>query len=228
MSEKKMNILDEKAYDESMHRFGRLTMAIMLVLMLAVPFEICLVFQEAPAFSSGYWAAFAALMIQFIPSGVIEVITYAPLLGTGGTYLAFITGNLINLKIPCAMNARQLAGTEIGTQENEIVSTISVAVSAIVTTVTIAVGVILITPLTPILENPVLLPAFKTVVSALFGALGFTYIRQYPKVALLPSVLAVILFFAVPKLTNLVSIMVVVLAVVSMAYAYLLYRKGRI
>ena len=39
------------------------------------------------------------------------------------------------------MNARTLAHTEIGTDENEVISTISVAASAITTTAVIAIGV---------------------------------------------------------------------------------------
>ena len=171
------------AYQESMHRMGRISTLIMVGAMIAVPFLIAAVFMEPMEFTSGYWGALAALLIQFLPSGIIEVITYAPLLGTGGTYLGFISGNLINLKVPCAMNARELAHTEIGTDENEVISTISIAASAITTTLVLAIGVLLITPLTPFLENPILRPAFKTVVSALFGAMGYTYVRKYPKVA---------------------------------------------
>ena len=128
------------SYEEQMHAIGRLSMAVMLALMLAVPFLICAVFHSTFRFTSGYWLAFVSLLVQMVPSGIIEVITYAPMLGTGGTYIAFITGNLINLKIPCVMNARQLAKTEIGTEENEVVSTIAVSVSAIVTDVVLAVA----------------------------------------------------------------------------------------
>ena len=214
------------AYEESMHHIGRISMSVMILIMLSVPFLILLVFHTTFTFNAGYWAALAALMVQYVPSGIIEVITYSPLLGTGGTYLGFITGNLLNLKVPCAMNAREIAHTEIGTDENEVISTISIAVSAITTTVVLAVGVLLITPLTPLLEAPVLQPAFKTVVSALFGALGFTYLKKYPKIAVIPWTLAAVLFFFLPSLTNLVSIMVVVLALVSMATGVFLYRKG--
>ncbi len=148
--------------------------------------------------------------------------------GTGGTYLGFISGNLANLKVPCAMNARDIAGTEVGTDENEVISTIAIASSTIVTTLVIAAGVLLIVPLTPLLENPVLQPAFKTVVSALFGAMGFVYIRKYPKIAIIPWILAAVIFWLVPSLTSMVSIMVVVLAVISMAIGHLLYKGGKI
>ena len=215
-------------YNDQMHHFGRISGSIMLALMIAVPFIVCLVFDTSFTFNDGYWAALMAMLIQYIPSGILEVITYAPLLGTGGTYLGFISGNLANLKVPCAMNARDIAGTEVGTDENEVISTIAIASSTIVTTLVIAAGVLLIVPLTPVLENPVLQPAFKTVVSALFGAMGFVYIRKYPKIAVIPWILAAVIFWVVPSLTSMVSIMVVVLAVISMAIGHLLYKKGKI
>ena len=215
-------------YNDQMHRFGRISGFIMLGLMIAVPFIVCLVFNTSFTFNDGYWAALMAMLIQYIPSGILEVITYAPLLGTGGTYLGFISGNLANLKVPCAMNARDIAGTEVGTDENEVISTIAIASSTIVTTLVIAAGVLLIVPLTPLLENPVLQPAFKTVVFALFGAMGFVYIRKYPKIAIIPWILAAVIFWLVPSLTSMVSIMVVVLAVISMAIGHLLYKGGKI
>ena len=62
--------------------------------------------------------------------------------GSGGGYLAFITGNLINMKIPCAVNARDMVGAKTGTPENEIISTISIATSSLVTILVLAVGVL--------------------------------------------------------------------------------------
>lgn len=215
-----------EAYQKDSHRIGRVSMVLSGVMMLAVPFFIAWFYGEDIAFSAGYWGAFLAVTIQYLPSDIIEVVTYAPLLGTGGTYIAFLTGNLINLKIPCVMNAENNAGTKPGTVENEIIGTIAVAGSAITTIVTLAAGVLLIRPLTPLLNNPVLRPAFKTVISALFGAIAYTYFLKFPKVTILPLVLSILLFALVPSLTGMVSTMVVVLAVISMVWAILLYRKG--
>ncbi|MCH4035898.1 MAG: hypothetical protein LKH04_08210 [Lachnospiraceae bacterium] len=216
------------SYDAKTHRVGRISMALMMALLLLSPCLVCLVFQEPFHFTPGYWTALGAILVQFVPSGVLEVITYSPMLGTGGTYIAFITGNLVNLKIPCAMNARAIAGTKVGTEENEIISTIAVSTSAIVTTLVIAVGVLAITPLTPLLENPVLTPAFKTVVYALFGAMGWTYLTKYPVIAIVPWALGAVLFFLIPALTGSVSIMVVVLAVIAMVYGQVLYRRKKV
>lgn len=221
-----MNTKETSSYNEATHRLGRFWMAFMLLVMLGLPAGICVIFKTLPDFSGAFWAAFIPILLADVPSGIGELIAYAPLLGTGGTYLAFITGNLSNLKIPCAMNARKMAGTEIGSEENEIVSTISVASSAIVTTLVIAAGVLLITPLTPILENPTLRPAFKTVIPAMFGALGYKYASDNPKAAILPLLLGIIIFLICPSLTSSVSIMVFVIAAISIVATFFLYRKG--
>ena len=100
------------------------------------------------------------------------------MLGSGGGYLAFITGNLINMKIPCAVNARDMVGAKTGTPENEIISTISIATSSLVTILVLAVGVLLMVPLQPVLQSEVLQPAFENVVPALFGAMAYKYYRR--------------------------------------------------
>lgn len=214
------------SYYDSMHRSGRFWTALMILVMIGIPAGVCLIFRTMPNFSPAFWAAFLPILLMDIPSGIVELVTYAPLLGTGGTYLGFITGNLSNLKVPCAMNARDMMGTKVGTEENEIVSTISIATSAITTTIVLAVGVLLLVPLGPLLEDPTLLPAFKTVIPAMFGALGFRYAVDGPKAAILPLVLGIALFLIFPQLTSSVSIMVFVIAAVSLGVTFILYKKG--
>ena len=214
------------SYYDSMHRSGRFWTALMILVMIGIPAGVCLIFRTTPNFSPAFWAAFLPILLMDIPSGIVELVTYAPLLGTGGTYLGFITGNLSNLKVPCAMNARDMMGTKVGTEENEIVSTISIATSAITTTIVLAVGDLLLVPLGPLLEDPTLLPAFKTVIPAMFGALGFRYAVDSPKAAILPLVLGIALFLIFPQLTSSVSIMVFVIAAVSLGATFILYKKG--
>ena len=117
-------------FNNGLHRLGRFTLVAGIVLLMAVPFVFGMisgVMPNIPAFIKG-WINVA---VVYFPVSVVEFLVYAPMLGAGGSYLAFITGNVTNMKIPCAMNARDIAKTEVGTPENEIVSTISVAVSAI-------------------------------------------------------------------------------------------------
>ena len=210
-----------------MHLYGRVWTAICLFLMLCVPLFISLYFGAVPNLQGVLVGSFSICLI-FLPSSIVEVITYAPMMGTGATYLAFVTGNLSNLKIPCCMTARDIAETEYGTKENEIVSTLSVAASALVTCTVLIVGVLALTPLTPFLSNPVLRPAFDNVVPALFGALGYKYFSKAPKIAVAPFLAMVALCLIVPAAGDQVAILVPVSALLAIAVARLLYKRNKI
>lgn len=182
--------------NKSNHFFGRLALALALLVIFSVPVVMMIVLQTAPDGEKLGSALVKPAIIIFFLSGAVEVITYSPLLGTSGTYLGFITGNLVNLKVPCAVNARELAGVKHGSAEGEVVSTISVATSTIVTTVIIALGVIFFATLEDqfhILQNPTLTPAFGSAFTALFAALGYKYFSKDPILLPIPLTLALVL-----------------------------------
>ena len=164
----------------------------------------------------------------YFPVAIVEFLIYTPMLGTGGSYLTFITGNVTNMKIPCAMNARDIAGTEVGTPENEIVSTISIATSAIVTMLVIVAGVILLVPLQPVLQNEALLPAFNNVVPALFGALGLKYFSKSPQIAVVPLALMSLLCILVPALINETSVLMIPCGGLALLIGFILFKKGKL
>jgi hypothetical protein len=158
---------------------------------------------------------------------VIETITFTPMLGAGGAYLSFVTGNISNLKLPCAINALEQNDVSINTEEGEIISTIAIATSSIVTTIIIIVGVILIVPLTPVLEAPILVPAFEQMLPALFGGLGVAFVSKNWKIAVAPVLLMLVLFIFVPALNaGTVGIMVPVSVVFTIVVARILLKRG--
>ncbi len=217
---------NQRSYNDSMHRKGRIFMVMGLSVMLMVPIIIWVVSGIGPDPAKLAVAIFG-LSLLFLPGGIIEVITYAPFLGTGATYLAFITGNLVNLKIPCVMNSRELAKTEIGTPENEVVALLSVAVSTLTTVSIMTLGVMLLLPLRPILEHPDLQPAFNWVVSALFGALGYKYFLRKPIFAIAPIVISLILAAVMPAFVyGNILIVVVLMAIVSVLFAKIYYDRN--
>ena len=149
------------------------------------------------------------------------------MLGAGGSYLAFITGNLINMKIPCAMNAREMVGAKTGSAENEIIATLSIATSSLVTILVLALGVLLLAPLQPILQSEALQPAFANVVPALFGAMAYKYYRKAPILAAVPLLLMTLLFTLVPSLASSTSFMIIPSGAIAILLAYVRYRKAQ-
>lgn len=194
-------------YNLKSHIIGKIWMALSLVIFFAVPTTICLYYGVKPDMSvMGTSAVLIPFIINFL-SGIAEPVIYSPMLGINSAYLAFITGNLSNLKIPCVVKAQEICGTKLGTEENEVVSTLSVATSTLVTTVIIAIFVLILTVSnveTAIQNTPWITPAFTCVVYALFGSLGGKYVVKNIKLAVLPLSIIVafslILGFAAPKL----------------------------
>lgn len=213
-------------YLDSVHFYGRIWGWAAAALIFAFPFVTALIFQAWPSMSGVLKGTLAVAPI-FWTVGVIEVFTYVPMLGAGSSYLGFVTGNLSNLKVPCALACMEGAEVKPGTEEGEIISTISTAVSSIVTTGIIILGVCLIIPLTPVLQSEFLQPAFANILPALFGALGVVYISKNWKIAVVPAVLMLVLFIFVPALNaGTVGIMVPVGAIVAIAASRFMYKKG--
>lgn len=214
------------SYLDSVHRDGRIWGLIVCVLILAFPVAIGLVFGAVPKWEPMLKALLATLPMYWAV-GIIEVITYVPMLGAGGAYLSFVTGNISNLKLPCALDAMERAKVKANSEEGEIISTISIAVSSIVTTVIIIVGVILIVPLTPVLASPVLNSAFEQMLPALFGGLAVVFVSKNLKLSIAPIILMLVLFISVPALNaGTVGIMVPVGVLFTLAVARIMYKKG--
>ena len=224
-----MNELEKKSlfevYNERTHLFGRLSCIITLVMLIGAPFVMGLYLGAMPDLGA-VARGFLACGLVWTVSCVAEYLIYTPMLGAGGGYLAFITGNLINMKIPCAMNARDLVDAKTGTPENEIISTLSIATSSLVTILVLAAGVVALIPLQPILQAPALQPAFDNVVPALFGAMAYKYYRGNLKIAALPLLTMALLFILVPSLAGSTSFMVLPSGAIAIGVALLLHKKG--
>ena len=220
-------VLQQKeTYMDSVHRWGRIWGLGLMLLILAYPITVSLIFHAQvnwPAFVKG----FIAIGPMYWAVGIVEIFTYVPMLARAGSYLSFVTGNISNLKLPCALDAMERAGVKSNSEEGEIISTIAIAVSSIVTTLIIIVGVVLIVPLTPLLSSPVLAPAFSQLLPALFGGLAVVFISKNVRLSIAPVILMLVLFIFVPALNaSTVGIMVPVGVVFSLVVARILYKKG--
>ena len=214
------------SYMESVHRAGRIWNLSVMAMLFLFPIGVGLIYQAMPDWH-GFLMGIIATAPMYWAVAVIETFTYVPMLGAGGSYLSFVTGNISNLKLPVALNALEQAEVNINSEEGEIVSTIAIAVSSIVTTLIIILGVLLITPLTPVLNAPVLAPAFAQILPALFGGLGVVFISKNWKIAVAPVLLMLVLFIFVPALNaGTVGIMVPVGVLFTLGVSRILYKKN--
>ena len=217
----------EMTYLESVHRDGKIWGFSLLALILAFPLVLSIVFNAVPE-----WKAFGRAIISVLPMywavGIIEVITYIPMLGAGGSYLSFVTGNISNLKLPCALDAMEKAEVKANSEEGEIISTIAIAVSSIVTTLIVAIGAVLllVTDIGSLLESPVLKPAFDQLLPALFGGLAVVFVSKNWKMSIIPMVLMLALFIFTPLTSGEVGIMAPVGVIITLISSRIMYKKG--
>ncbi len=216
---------NNNSYIENVYSWGNKWNIFMMLLLFAFPFLVSVIFNALPDWN-GLFKGLVATAPMYWAVGIVEVITYIPMLGAGGSYLSFVTGNISNLKLPCALGALEQAGVSADSEEGEVISTIAIAVSSIVTIVIIIIGVLLIIPLQPILQSPTLQPAFNQILPALFGGLGVVFISKNWKISIAPILLMLILFIFTGLGSGEVGIMVPVGVVFTIAMSRIMYKKG--
>lgn len=213
-----------KSYYDKVHNWGRISTVSALCVLLMFPVAICLyldVFPDATKVFQG--------LLKIIPLywsvAVVEVIFYTPMLGAGGTYLSFVTGNIVNLKLPCAISAMENADVKSNSEEGEVISTISIATSAIVTTIVLAIGIIAFAPfLETFTTSKLLMPAFKQVIPALFGALGAGYFVKHWRISFVPIIFMLLILVFVPAIGA--STLIFPGIVASVIGAFIMYKVG--
>ena len=214
------------SYLDSVHRDGRIWGIVICILILCFPLAVSIIFNTVPEWNALFKGLFAT-MPMYWAVGLIEIFTYVPMLGAGGTYLSFVTGNISNLKLPCAVDAMERAEMKAPSEEGEIISTISIAVSSIVTTLIIILGVIFLIPISPVLDSPILKPAFDMILPALFGGLAVVFVSKNTKLSVAPIILMLTLFISIPALNaSTVGIMVPVGVIFTVFIARIMYKKG--
>lgn len=220
-------MMRKTAYFDKVHRWGKISSVTALAVMLCIPLSICLYYDVWPA-AGNVFKGLAVVIPMFWSVAVVEVLTYSPLLGAGGTYLSFVTGNISNLKLPCGLNAMQNAKVRANSEEGEVISTIAIAASSITTTLIIALGVIVFAPVLPRItaENSPFNAAFRQMLPALFGALGAGYFVKHWKISILPVAAGTLILAFAPEMA--VGLLIPLTVIVSLAGAHLMYKKNRL
>ncbi|MDR0752190.1 MAG: hypothetical protein LBF12_06405 [Christensenellaceae bacterium] len=221
---KSNHIANENLFAESFHKSGRIFTLICLILISLMPVIYCISAGVMPIWENILKAM--PFMLSYILIAMVEIFSYAPLLSVGGQYMAYITGNISNLKLPCAINAQTITKTKRGTEEQEIITTIAISVSSIVTTIIITIGLI---PLSIFGKDIVdtLKPVTPYVIPAIFGGLGIVLLSRYFKLTIVPfgiMLLIALAMFLMGKDYG-QSTMLSAGMVVSLVSAFILYKR---
>lgn len=215
----------QKNYFDRVHRWGILWDIGALLMFLSIPTSVSVYLGVWPELAV-LWKVLSKLMLLYWVTGIVEIITYVPMLGAGGTYLSFVTGNISNLKLPVGLAAMENAGVRANTEEGDVISTIAIGVSSITTTLIIAVGVLLFAPVLPHItaEGSPFKPAFEWVLPALFGSLAASYFAKHWKLVPLPVIAGVIVLIFAPTMG--VGTLMFITIVVAVLCALVMVKKN--
>lgn len=215
------------------HKSGRRFLIIFMIYMVALPIIMCLVYGAFPSISM-IIPGLVTILIIMIPTAIAEVGSYTPILGSS-SYLTFATGNLMNLKVPCVLNAQKVAKVDQGTTEGDAIALIATAVSSIVTIVIMAIGMLLIVQLQPLLENENVSIAADYIMPALFGCMalalfgrggGKTYVKNKLLSIVVPAIIVSILAIMGVASLGMASWLMLVMIPLSILCARILWKKG--
>lgn len=225
--------MDNK-FSKETSRLGRIGILITIILLFMVPTVFGLYHDAMPTIGD-FFTAGVGLFAIYIPIGISEVLIFSPLLGSS-SYITFITGNILNLKVPVANNAQELMDTTKGTEEADVITTLAIGVSSMVTILILSLGVLLFIPLGPIMENEAVRNAADYVLPALFGALiisvlkptGDVIVKNKILAGVVPFILLIIVNIVVMNTTAYSGVILIVTAPMTIGFAYLLFKKGKI
>ena len=230
---KEKEIVKLDPFTDWAHRSGRIFMIIFTVYMVAMPFILCAVYGCMPDIKMCI-PGLVSILVIMAPMSVAEIGSYTPILGSS-SYLTFASGNLMNLKMPCIINAQKIAKVEQSTVEGDAIALIATAVSSSVTIVILALGMLLLSFIQPILENETFATASNYLLPALFGCMSLGLLgkgsgKTKVKNKLLPAVIPVILVSVLTVLgiasTGIAGILMVVMIPILILISRIMWKTG--
>lgn len=184
----------EKEYLPMMHKIGKTTGYLGALLSFTPALVLALVYHLLPN-----WAALATAAIAAVSAfGIlwfVEPISYFAVLGPVGTYMAFLSGNISNMRLPCASMAQVAADVEPGSEKGSIIATLGMAISIIINVSVLTIGVILGSQILSKLPEA-FTTALNYLLPALFGALLMQFAMNQRKLGVTMVVFAILINIA--------------------------------
>ena len=224
MNENQMSDLEyAKIWDKPIIRIGVITMILASLTAFLPVIYICVKTGEIPTVTEFFscWGRSASTWGALY---VVEPLTYYTVVGLSGTYVAFLTGNLGNMRIPCAYAALEATGVEPGTRKGEIISTLGITGSAITSILFTTIAAVLGVQIMAMLPEPVIQAFNNYTVPAIFGGVLGQYMLKEPKLCIFSIILA-LLFIYVIKIPSWLAMFGSV--ILTVAFARMVYNKKK-
>lgn len=181
-------------YMPKVNKIGKFTGYVGVILSFVPAILLAVVYGIVPK-ADALFIAFISGASAFGVLWFVEPISYFPVVGTAGTYMAFLSGNISNMRIPCASMAQVAADVKPGTDKGSVIATLGMAVSIVINVSVLTIGAILGTSVLSMLPKQVV-AALGYMLPALFGALLMQFGMKMFKHSVIMLVIAIALYTA--------------------------------
>ena len=160
---------------------------------------LCIVYDCWPDFSL-VMSAWGLVALSFGAFYIVEPVSYYASLGMAGTYLSFLSGNIGNMRVPCAALALDVTKSESGTIQAEVVSTMAICGSIITNLIATTSAALVGAAVVAVLPESIKIGLQTYASAAIFGATFGNFALKKPKVAVFALAIPVIckLFIPIP------------------------------
>ena len=169
-------------------------------------------------------AGWGMVVLSFGAFYIVEPISYYASLGLTGTYLSFLSGNIGNMRVPCATMALETTDSKPGTLQAEVASTMAICGSIITNLIATTAAVFIGSAVVSVLPDVIVSALTKYAAAAIFGGTFGTYALKYPKVAIFGMGLPLLLKFTIAPPA---WVLIIVSVFGSLGFARLLYTKEK-
>lgn len=165
------------------------------------------------------WGTIAAAFGAYY---IIEPLSYYPILGLSGTYMAFTSGSISDIRMPASAVAQEAVGVPYGSDEGAVVSTIGVAGSVFTTLVVVFITAVFGTSIIEIFPEKLLSAVKLYTVPAVFSAVYIQFCRFEPKLSFIIIITTGIFLL----LAHIYGLMMITAVIVPVLLSRILYKKG--
>lgn len=152
------------------HVIGRITMSVALVL----AFLPCIYFWLVKGYTlpfSDYMNLFIAIFAIGIGMWLTEPLAYWPVLGSAGTYIAYLSGNVGGMRFPVALSVQSSLDADISKPRGQVATIVGIVASVFSNLIILLCIVLAGAGLLKLLEGTSILAAFGYVMPCAYGAM---------------------------------------------------------
>ena len=179
-------------------------------------------------FPSKFITLFVLVASARFVSWIVQPLSYFGVLGTGGTYMSWLSGSVGDIRMPAARMAQKVTGYEGGTPEGDVIATLGVAASNFITFSFLSVFVLIGAGIMPYLPK-FILSSFTYILPSLFAAVYIDMMSKDRKIGILTIILTVLIFLVLPKLgvpSGIVTLCTVIGGISSARLVYVMNKKN--